>query len=150
MDIAFIYLPLFIVLIVSVYTDLKYRLIYDKWTLPSMVYFLVANAILDFSNVHMYVLGGILLGGIHLLLAIVSRGQVGGGDIKLFTVIGLALGLKAGMGVVFATYLIAGLWAIPYLIYQSFILKNKEVTMIPLAPFIAAGTACYLAILLWV
>ncbi|SDJ01774.1 prepilin peptidase [Natribacillus halophilus] len=143
LSIFFLHIPFALIILFSAFTDLKKRLIYDKVTIPGMVYFLIFNAIIDISHFHHYLLGGLLLGGIHLFLAVVSQGQIGGGDIKLFALIGFAMGGEAGFTIFIYTYLIAGLWAIPYLIYIKVIRKQKNAPMVPLAPFIALGVLVF-------
>ncbi|WP_160112482.1 A24 family peptidase [Salicibibacter kimchii] len=139
LSILFFHLPFILIILFSSLTDLKYKLIYDKVTLPGMVYFLVFHAVVDFSTLHQYIFGGLLLGGIHLFLAILSKGQIGGGDIKLFALIGFAMGWEAAFSIFIFTYLIAGLWAIPLFLYVKLSRKQMKTHMVPLAPFIALG-----------
>ncbi|WP_160141705.1 prepilin peptidase [Salicibibacter halophilus] len=141
--VIFFHLPFILIILISVFTDLKNRLIYDKVTLPGMIYFLVLHAIVDLSSLHHYIIAGLLLGGIHLFLAIISKGQIGGGDIKLFALIGFAMGWEAGFSIFIFTYLIAGLWAIPLFLYLKLSRKQATSHMVPLAPFIALGVLMF-------
>ncbi|QQK81383.1 prepilin peptidase [Salicibibacter cibi] len=143
LSLLLLHAPFVLIILFSVVTDLKKRLIYDKVTLPGMLYFLLFHAIFNLPQWHMYVLAGLVLGGIHLLLAIVSKGQIGGGDIKLFTLIGFAIGWDGGFSIFIYTYLIAGLLALPFLIYIKFFRKREKAVMMPMAPFIALGVITF-------
>lgn len=137
---AYIVIPLLLIMIIAVYTDVRKRLIYDWLTLPGIVYFLLVHAVIHPSQWLDYVLGVVALGGITLLLAVFSKGQLGGGDIKLFALLGAALGWVGGGYVLLLTYLIAGLYAIPVWLIRFF-QKKKKRKEVPLAPFIAGGTS---------
>lgn len=120
---------------------MKYRLIYNKVTYPALAYFLTVRLFVNDLPFWHYTAGAVALGGITLLLAVVSDGQIGGGDIKLFAVLGAALGLKAGLSAMIASYLVAGIPALAILLLR---LVNKErfgrIKHLPMAPFITAGT----------
>ena len=88
-------LPLLIALALIVVLDLQSRMIPDVITLPGIGYALLLAAV--FRGVADFVeagLGALAAGGMVLLLAIVSRGGIGGGDIKLMAMLGAALGWK--------------------------------------------------------
>ena len=70
-----------------------------------------------------------------LFLALVSRGGMGGGDIKLAAVIGLCLGWPDGITAVLLGCLLAGLVGLLLLLLR---VKNRK-DAIPLGPFLAAG-----------
>ena len=80
-----------------------------------LLFFLIPLIVLRFLN--RLVLGGIvllarLLGlGLLFLIAVVSKGGMGGGDIKLFFVIGLVLGLGSDFtNAIFSFYYWYGYW----------------------------------------
>lgn len=87
-------------------------------------------------------LGGALGFGILLLIALIAKGGMGMGDVKLAAVIGLFLGLKwVGMGLVFA-FLAGGL--ISGLLLLLRVVGRKD--HIPFGPWLALGaviTALY-------
>jgi leader peptidase (prepilin peptidase) / N-methyltransferase len=98
----FALLPLLIALALIIVLDLRSRIIPDVITLPGIVYALLLAA--GFRGAAGFVEGGLgaLAGGAMVLLfAIVSRGGIGGGDIKLTAMLGAALGWK-GAFVAFA------------------------------------------------
>jgi leader peptidase (prepilin peptidase) / N-methyltransferase len=77
--------------------DIAAQRLPDPLTLPAypvLITLLAAAAIAghDFAALERALLGGLALAGAYLLLALVRPGQLGGGDIKLAGVAGLALG----------------------------------------------------------
>jgi leader peptidase (prepilin peptidase)/N-methyltransferase len=77
--------------------DLAVQRLPDRMTLPSvpaLVCLLALAAVLDRNGgaLARALLGGLALGGCYLVLAIAGRGQLGGGDVKLAGLAGLAMG----------------------------------------------------------
>jgi leader peptidase (prepilin peptidase) / N-methyltransferase len=77
--------------------DLAVQRLPDPLTLPAypiLIVLLTGAAIAghDFAALLRALLGGLALAGVYLVLALVGRGQLGGGDIKFAGVAGLALG----------------------------------------------------------
>ncbi|WP_238933542.1 prepilin peptidase [Brevibacillus choshinensis] len=140
----FVVVPVLLVMIIAVYTDLRRRLIYDWLTLPGIAYFLIYHAFAHPDQWTMYGLGVVLTGGISLLMAMVSNGQLGGGDIKLFALVGAAVGWEAGLYILCFTYLLAGLIVIPIWLASKWSGNQATGREIPLAPFIAGGTSLLL------
>jgi len=89
-----------------------------------------------FSNLLQYVLGFLIGGGVLLLIAVVTKGAMGGGDIKLMAVLGLWLGLKYTLLTLFLSFFLGGLISI---ILIAFKLKGRK-DMIPFGPFIVLAT----------
>lgn len=146
----YVVIPILLVLAVAVYTDLRRRLIYDWLTLPGIAYFLLYHAFAHPQAWVSYALGVVVLGGISLLMAVMSKGQVGGGDIKLFALVGAALGWQAGLLIVGLTYLFAGIALVPMWIASKLTERVTFGREMPLAPFIAGGTSMLLAmVFLW-
>ena len=71
-----------------------------------------------------------------IALALISRGGMGGGDIKLAAVIGLCLGWPGGLFAVILGCLLAGLLGLALVLTR--VKSRKDVT--PFAPFLSAGT----------
>ena len=95
-------LPLLIALALIMVLDLRSRIIPDVITLPGLVYaLLLAAAFRGADGLVEGGLGALAGGAMVLLFAIVSRGGIGGGDIKLTAMLGAALGWK-GAFVAFA------------------------------------------------
>jgi len=105
--------PLLIALAVIMILDLRSRIIPDVITLPGIAYALLLAA--GFRGAAGFVEGGLgaLAGGaIVLLFAIVSRGGIGGGDIKLMAMLGAALGWKGAFIAFALSQITAGLLAL--------------------------------------
>ena len=91
-------LPLLAALALVVVLDLRIRLIPDALTLPGLVYALGLAALTDrHPTLAGAALGALVGGGLVLLVAIVSRGGMGGGDIKLTAMLGAALGWRGAL-----------------------------------------------------
>lgn len=79
---------------------------------------------------------GFLLGTVVFWVsAILSKGSVGMGDIKLFAVLGLLLGWTAVFNLLFFSILSAAVYSIYLLLCR----KGNRKTMLPLAPFAYVG-----------
>lgn len=82
-------------------------------------------------------LWGVLAGGgFFLLLMLVTRGNMGGGDIKLMAALGVWLGLKGTVMTMLFAFVIGALASVIVLIKNG----GGRKTMIPFGPFISAGT----------
>lgn len=125
-----------IIMIIAVISDIKYQIIPNKVTYFSIGLFLILRLFIHPLPIWGYLFGAIISSGILLLLAIVSRGGMGGGDIKLFVVIGLVLGWQDTLLALFLSAFIGGIISIILLIFK---LVNRK-QMIPFGPFIFIGT----------
>jgi prepilin signal peptidase PulO-like enzyme (type II secretory pathway) len=108
--------PLLIALAVIIVLDFRTKIIPDVLTLPGLVYALVVAAFGESPSLGQAVLGAVAGGGIVFLITVVSRGAVGGGDIKLMAMLGAALGWKGALAVLAFSQLAAGLVALGLLI----------------------------------
>jgi len=78
--------------------DLRVRIIPDVITLPGLAYALGLAAVAVRSPTVIEAgLGALVGGGVVLLVAIVSRGGMGGGDVKLMAMLGAALGWRGAL-----------------------------------------------------
>lgn len=136
-----------IILIVVSFIDLEYQIIPDELVLTGIaigIILIIYNLFLGglYSTWYSPLLGGII---VPLVLLIFSKiGQkiyktedvIGFGDIKLFVVIGLILGLeKVVIAVLVAIYL-GGIYGVSLIIIDK---KNSR-KLIPFAPFISLGS----------
>lgn len=80
-------------------------------------------------------LGGAVLGGILLLVAVLSKGGVGGGDIKLASWLGLVLGWQGG----FVMLLLAVFAAAAVGLVLMLLGRRSRRDMIAFGPFLALG-----------
>ena len=81
-------------------------------------------------------IGLVIGGGFLLLIAVLSKGGMGGGDIKLMGMLGFWLGWKLTIIALFFSFLFGGLISIFLLACK---IKNKK-DMIPFGPFLCLGT----------
>lgn len=108
--------PLLMALAVTIVLDLRAKVIPDIVTLPGIVYALALAAVVETPPLPEAVLGAVAGGGILLLLAVVSRGAFGGGDIKLMAMLGAVLGWKGALVVLAFSQVAAALAALGLLI----------------------------------
>mgnify|MGYP001384009341 CR=1 FL=1 len=123
-------------LVVGMLTDLKEKLILDVVTIPCLFLFILLRLFIGDESFSFYLLGGFVGFLLLTVIAWLSRGGMGGGDIKIFAAIGVALGpWLTLMSFMFASFLgaIVGL----LLLIFGFVQRKQP---IPFAPFIAAGT----------
>ena len=102
-------LPLLGALAVIVVLDLRIRIIPDVITLPGVAYALGLAAVsARVPTVMEAGLGALVAGGLVLLVAIVSRGGMGGGDIKLMAMLGAALGWRGALVALALSQIVGG------------------------------------------
>jgi len=110
------------------YTDLKSRVIPNKITHWAILVLLIVRV----ANPEFYL--GLIPAVLLFIIWYVSPASLGAGDIKLFAIVGLGLGLSETITVLFWTLLLSS--CVFYLIR---IIKRKRVSALPLAPMITAG-----------
>jgi prepilin signal peptidase PulO-like enzyme (type II secretory pathway) len=125
--------PLLIALALTIVLDLRAKVIPDFITLPGIVYALALAATLDKPPLWEAVLGALTGGGIFLLVAVVSRGAIGGGDIKLMAMLGTALGWKSALVVLAFSQVAAAIVALFLLIAR----RGKRPDSLPVGVFLA-------------
>jgi len=81
-------------------------------------------------------LGSVLGGGIILLIVILSRGGMGGGDIKLFAAVGMFLGVRLTILAMLLSFIFGSLVGLILIMLK---LKNMR-DAIPFGPFIALAS----------
>lgn len=82
-----------------------------------------------------YLFGFLLGTGVFLLSALLSRGSIGTGDIKLYAVCGLLLGCIPEFQLMFYSIAVSAIGSIIVLISR----KGNRKTVLPFAPFTCAG-----------
>ncbi len=94
----------------------------------------VIRLLTDLSHWYEYLIGGVLVSGIFLLIALFSKGKaMGGGDIKLTAAMGLLLGWK-GIFLVMAIGSLMGA-----VIHGSIMLISKKEHVLAFGPYLAAA-----------
>jgi leader peptidase (prepilin peptidase)/N-methyltransferase len=100
--------PLLIVLAAAIVLDLTALIVPNVLTLPALGYALVLAVLFDHPGISGALMGVAVVGGLLSLMAVLSRGRLGGGDVKLGAVLGAALGWQPAL-VAFALSQIVGL-----------------------------------------
>lgn len=124
---------LFIIITVS---DIKYMLIPDKILIFFAGIFLVERIFIPLSPWWDSILGAAIGFTLLLVISFVSKGGMGGGDIKLYALLGFVLGTKLVLMSLFISTLLGALIGIIG-IGLGFFERKKP---IPFGPFIAVGT----------
>jgi leader peptidase (prepilin peptidase) / N-methyltransferase len=130
--IAWTLISLMVIVFVS---DIKYMIIPDKVLLVFAVIFLLERIFIPLSPWWDSAAGAAAGFFLLLFIAVVSKGGMGGGDIKLFAVIGLALGIKT----VLLTFFLATLFGAFFGIAGLLTGKIEKGKPIPFGPYIALG-----------
>jgi leader peptidase (prepilin peptidase)/N-methyltransferase len=130
--VAILFVSLLVIITVS---DIAYMLIPDKVLLPIGIVLLALRLFIPLDPWWDAIAGALVGFGLLLLIAIVSKGGMGGGDIKLFFVIGLVLGVSGTLLTLFLASLIGAVAGI-------FMLRKSDTgrkTPVPFGPSIALG-----------
>lgn len=132
-------------MIVITLIDLEFQIIPDVITLPGIVIGLIGASFLipdPFTPLLPVVglknsLSGLLFGGgLFYLIAVLSRGGMGGGDIKMMAMVGAFMGWKAILLTTFVASLTGSIVGIFLMIFKG---KGRK-TKIPFGPFLALGS----------
>jgi leader peptidase (prepilin peptidase)/N-methyltransferase len=121
-------------LIVS-FIDLQHKIIPDVITLPGIIAGVVASLLLTPVGVVSSILGVVLGGGLFFLVAVISRGGMGGGDIKLIAMIGAFLGWQAVLMTIFLGTFTGAVVGLALMLLG----KKGRKDMVPFGPFLALG-----------
>ena len=79
---------------------------------------------------------GMLIGGLTIFLGmLISRKGVGGGDVKMYAIIGLYVGSYSILGTLFYSFLFSALYGIYLLVFKRAKIRDS----IPMAPFALLG-----------
>jgi prepilin signal peptidase PulO-like enzyme (type II secretory pathway) len=99
--------------------DLRIRVIPDVITLPGLAYGLGLAALTARSpTVVESALGALVGGGVLLLVAIVSRGSMGGGDIKLMAMLGAVLGWRGALAALALSQVVGAVIVVGFLVIR--------------------------------
>lgn len=121
--------------VLSAYEDFKYKQIEDEIQIFTFAAGLLAYLFNGFE-IKSRIWGFVLGGGILLIIAVLSRGGMGGADIKLMAVYGMMIGPKYTLLALLIGFTAGAASSIVLLILR---LKGKK-DMIPFSPFLSIGT----------
>ncbi|WP_418792324.1 prepilin peptidase [Phosphitispora sp. TUW77] len=132
----FLFAAVFITIIfIAAVIDMEHRIIPNKLN----IFGAVSGFILTAGGCHgwRFSLGGLLAGGLLLLVAaVISRGGMGGGDIKYAAALGAFLGWQGILATVFLASVMGSIFGIIICIIKKMPLRK---TGIPFGPFLSAG-----------
>ena len=126
------YLLFFIFLIPLFFIDLENYLLPDKLTYPLFLAGVIINLITRELSWKSLIFGVITGFGLLLLLALISRGGMGGGDIKLAAGLGAFLGFPFILETLFLAFFFGGITGIILLLTK----KKVRGDMVPFGPFL--------------
>lgn len=131
---TFIYSALFSILLVIALIDLKHFIIPNGLVIALTVLALI-NLALDYPNWLNYVIGFFCVSLILLGIAVITRGKMGGGDIKLMAAAGLLLGWQHILLALMLGSIIGAFIGI--VLIATKVITRKQ--MIPFGPFLSLG-----------
>ncbi len=147
---ALFYILFLSAIVVITFIDIDFQIIPDKITLPGIIIGLIAGILflpdplsiennpLSFANLlglKGSLIGLLTGGGLFYIVAVLSRGGMGGGDIKMMAMVGASLGWKAVLMTTFFGSLIGSVYGIGLILLKG---KGRK-TRIPFGPFLSAG-----------
>ena len=121
-------------LVIITAIDIEYQIIPDVITLPGIALGLaVGTYTIGYAD---SLLGFFVGGGLFYLLAVLSNGGMGGGDIKYISAAGALLGWKKVLLVIFIGALLGSVVGV----FQIAVQKKTRKSLIPFGPFLATST----------
>ncbi len=130
--VAILFISMLVIITVS---DIAYMLIPNKVLLPFVIVLFGLRIFVQLTPWWDSLLGAVVGFGILYLIAVVSKGGMGGGDIKLFFVLGLVLGTVNTLLTLFLAALIGSIVGIIFLKRT----KQGRKTPVPFGPSIAVA-----------
>ncbi|MBF0343260.1 MAG: prepilin peptidase [Nitrospirae bacterium] len=142
------YVILLSALIVITFIDIDHQIIPDVITIPGVILGLAASAFIlpdPYAYSRMLGLGGSVTGlltggGIFYIIAVVSKGGMGGGDIKLMAMLGAMFGWKYVLMTIFIGSFLGSVYGLALIALKG---KDRK-TKVPFGPFLAAAAAMVL------
>ncbi|MGX4601532.1 prepilin peptidase [Faecalimicrobium sp. JNUCC 81] len=137
------YLVLISLLIIVTFIDIDHFIIPDSLMIFGIIFAVLFNLTGQGIALKDSILGALICGGgmlilINLIEFIVKKEVMGGGDIKLFFMTGLFLGIKGGLLTILLSIYVGAIYGIGVMIYSK-IKKQDYNSMIPYGPFISVG-----------
>ena len=121
-------------LVIITAIDIEHQVIPDVITLPGIALGLVVGTYtIGYAD---SLLGFFAGGGLFYLLAVLSNGGMGGGDIKYIAAVGALLGWQKVLLVIFIGALLGSVVGV----FQITVQKKSRKSLIPFGPFLATGT----------
>lgn len=135
------YMILISILIIITFIDIDHFIIPDEIIILGSIIAIIVNLLgygtgfIDGIKGALFAGGGVLI-VISAIEFIVKKEVMGGGDIKLYAMLGLFFGTKLALLTILLSIYVGGAYGIIFIIYNK--IKKKEAnTMIPFGPFIS-------------
>ena len=129
-----VYLVVAPALVIITVIDIEHQTIPDVITLPGIIFGLAAGSYsIGYFNSFM---GFLLGGGLFYLLAILSNGGMGGGDIKYIASVGALLGWQKVLLIIFIGAFLGSIVGL----FQIIVQKKTRKSLIPFGPFLVVAT----------
>lgn len=137
------YLLLVSLLLIITFIDLDYYIIPDELIIFGSIVAVIFNILGKGISIKDSLLGCLMCGGgmlvlIYLIEIIIKKEVMGRGDIKLFGMVGLFLGIKLGLLTILLSVYVGATCGVAIIIYSK-INKKEFNSMIPYGPFISMG-----------
>ncbi len=129
-----IYLATILCLVIVAYIDYKQKIIPDRTNI-TVALLGTLNLMLNIENCKMYIASSAITFAVFLFLVVLTDGGIGGGDIKLFTALGLIFGVEI-MLIIAVTFVLAATLSISRVFLKRINMKES----IALAPYICAAS----------
>lgn len=131
-----LYAIFFSLMVIVFFIDFDHQIIPNRLILILLSYVLVWQITRPVVPWGEALLGGILGGCVFLILALISKGGMGGGDIKLVAVLGLLFGWRYILILMFLSFILGGVTGA--LLLAAGIKKRKD--GIPFGPFLVLAS----------
>lgn len=132
---AFISMAFISALIVASFIDIDTKLIPNKVALCLAVIGALSCAFDASMQFYDYILGVLAAGAPLLIIALATRGGMGGGDVKFAAVSGLTLGWRLSLTALLFAFVIGAVFGLIYMFATG---KGRK-SQIPFAPFLSVG-----------
>ncbi len=137
------YLVLTSLLIIITFIDIDHFIIPDSLIIFGSIFAVLFNVTNQGIGIKDSIIGGLICGGgmlilISLIELVAKKEVMGGGDIKLFFMIGLFLGIKLGLLTILLSIYVGAIYGIITIIYSK-IKKQEYNSTIPYGPSISVG-----------
>jgi len=129
---ALIYGSFFVIIF---FVDLKHYLVLNKVIYPAIVIALIIAIATQYSDIEVPLLGGLIGSGFLFIVAVISKGGMGMGDIKLGAFIGIIVGYPNAVVFLFVSIILGGVVAIGLVTGK----KKGRKESVPFAPFLVMG-----------
>lgn len=137
------YMFLISLLIIITFIDLDHYIIPDELLIIGSIISIIVNLLGYGVGIKNGLLGALICGGgvllvIYLIELLIKKEVMGGGDIKLFAMLGLFLGVKLGALTILLSVYVGAIYGIISIAYSK-IKKQEYNSMIPYGPFISVA-----------